>query len=77
VASFGGAMQLFYLPRYSPDRNPNELVWKRLKADTVERTSIATFADVRERVKSSMRSLQRSPKKIGFFFQKPSLKYVA
>jgi transposase len=24
-------LQLFYLPPYSPDRNPDELVWKHLK----------------------------------------------
>src|ERR1700687_1125530 len=30
-----GSLRLFYLPPYSPDRNPDELVWKHLKADTV------------------------------------------
>jgi transposase len=77
VASFGGALQLFYLPPYSPDRNPDELVWKHLKADTVGCTSITNFADFRNMVKSSMLSLRRSPEKIRSFFQKPSLKYAA
>jgi transposase len=31
VAGLGGKLQLFYLPPYSPDRNPDELVWKHLK----------------------------------------------
>src|ERR1700681_3009049 len=35
VAGLGGKLRLFYLPPYSPDRNPDELVWKHLKADTV------------------------------------------
>lgn len=77
VASLDGALRLFYLPPYSPDRNPDELVWKHLKADTVGRTSIATLADFRSKVKSSMLSLQRNPEKIQSFFQKPSLKYAA
>jgi transposase len=77
VADLGGALQLFYLPPYAPDRNPDELVWKHLKADTVGRTSIANFADFRNKVKSSMLSLQRTPEKIRSFFQKPSLKYAA
>src|SRR5260370_4385684 len=39
VAGLDGKLRLFYLPPYSPDRNPDELVWKHLKADTVGRTS--------------------------------------
>jgi transposase len=77
VASLGGALQLFYLPPYAPDYNPDELVWKHLKADTVGRSSITNFADFRKKVKSSMLSLQRSPAKIRSFFMKPSLKYAA
>jgi transposase len=77
VASLGGALRLFYLPPYSPDRNPDELVWKHLKTDTVGRATIASLVDFRSKVKSSMLSLQRNPAKIRSFFQKPSLKYAA
>ena len=77
VAGLEGRLRLFYLPPYSPDRNPDELVWKHLKADTVGRTSITSFDDFREKVRSSMLSLQRSPAKIRAFFQKPSLQYAA
>jgi transposase len=77
VASLGGRLRLFYLPPYSPDKNPDELVWKHLKADTVGRTSIASFDDFKDKVRSSMLSLQRSPAKIRAFFQKPSLQYAA
>jgi transposase len=77
VASVGGRLRLFYLPPYSPDRNPDELVWKHLKADTVGRASITNLHDFKEKVRSSMLSLQRSPAKIRAFFQKPSLKYAA
>jgi transposase len=77
VAGLAGALRLFYLPPYSPDRNPDELVWKHLKADTVGRASITSLADFRSKVRSSMLSLQRNPGKIRTFFQKPSLKYAA
>ena len=40
VGSLNGRLRLFYLPPYSPDRNPDELVWKHLKADTVGRSSV-------------------------------------
>jgi len=28
VQTLGGKLRLFFLPPYSPDRNPDELVWK-------------------------------------------------
>ena len=77
VAGLGGKLRLFYLPPYSPDRNPDELVWKHLKADTVGRTAITSLAEFRNKVKSSMLSLQRNPGKIRAFFHKPSLQYAA
>jgi transposase len=77
VASLGGRLRLFYLPPYSPDTNPDELVWKHLKADTVGRASIISFGDFKYKVRSSMLSLQRNPAKIRAFFQKPSLRYAA
>jgi transposase len=77
VETLGGKLRLFYLPPYSPDRNPDELVWKHLKADTVGRMVVTCKADFKSKVVSSMRSLQRNPRKICSFFQKPSLQYAA
>jgi transposase len=77
VESLKGRLRLFYLPPYSPDRNPDELVWKHLKADTVGRMAITDKADFQKKVRSSMRQLQNDPEKIRSFYQKPSLKYAA
>jgi transposase len=77
VEALGGRLKLFFLPPYSPDRNPDELVWKHLKADTVGRMVVTSKADFKTKVVSSMRSLQRNPRKICSFFQKPSLQYAA
>ena len=77
VETLGGKLKLFYLPPYSPDTNPDELVWKHLKADTVGRMVTTGKADSKSKVVSSMRSLQKNPKKISSFFQKPSLQYAA
>jgi transposase len=77
VATLGSRLKLFYLPAYSPDRNPDELVWKHLKADTVGRMVTTSKADFKRKVVSSMRSLQKTPEKIRSFFQKPSLQYAA
>ena len=77
VETLGGKLRLFYLPPYSPDTNPDELVWKHLKADTVGRMVTTGKADFKSKVVSSMRSLQKNPTKISSFFQKPTLQYAA
>src|ERR1700675_2234964 len=77
VESLNGSLRLFYLPPYSPDRNPDELVWKHLKADTVGRMAITSKDDFKAKVRSSMRQLQNNPEKISSFYQKPSLRYAA
>jgi transposase len=77
VESQNGKLRLFYLPPYSPDRNPDELVWKHLKADTVGRMAVTNKEDFKSMVRSSMRQLQSDPEKIRSFYQKPSLRYAA
>ncbi len=77
VETLGGALRLFYLPPYSPHRNPDELVWKHLKADTIGRMVTTSKADFKGKVVNSMRSLQKRPDKIRAFYQKPSLRYAA
>jgi transposase len=77
VETLDGKLKLFFLPPYSPDRNPDELVWKHLKADTVGRMVTTDKADFKSKVVASMRSLQNRPDKISAFYQKPSLKYAA
>ena len=44
------------------DRNPDELVWKHLKADTVGRIAITDKADFKVKVRASMRQLQNNQK---------------
>jgi DDE superfamily endonuclease len=70
VETLGGRLRLFFLPPYSPDRNPDELVWKHLKADTVGRTVVTDKVDFKRKVISAMRSLQRSPGTILFILPK-------
>jgi transposase len=77
VEGLGGKLRLFFLPPYSPDRNPDELVWKHLKADTVGRMAVTDKDDFTSKVRSSMRQLQNNQEKIRSFYQKPSLRYAA
>lgn len=77
VAQFGGKLQVFYLPPYSPELNPDELVWQDLKTNGVGKTTVMTAEDLHERVAVHMETLQGLPRKIRAFFQAPHTQYAA
>ena len=77
VASVIEKLEIFYLPPYSPDLNPDELVWNHLKNHTVGRSTVIDKVDFKKQVTRSMKSLQNNKKKIRSFYQKKSLKYAA
>lgn len=77
VETLAGKLRLFFLPPYAPDKNPDELVWKHLKADTVGRMATTDKEDFQKKLRRSMRNLQNDKRKIVSFFRKPSLKYAA
>lgn len=77
VASVSKKLELIYLPPYSPDLNPDELVWNHLKNHTVGRSTVTDKQNFKSQIESSMRSLQKNPNKIKSFFGKDNLKYAA
>jgi transposase len=77
VASIKEKLELFYLPPYSPDLNPDELVWNHLKTNTVGRSIVKDKSDFKRQVRKSMKLLQNDKEKVRSFFKKKSLKYAA
>lgn len=76
VESTGGRLRLLYLPPYSPELNPDELVWNNVKSK-VGRSSIKGPDDLEIKVRGHLKSLQRNPEKICAFFQEPNVRYAA
>lgn len=77
VASTKGRLRLFCLPPYSPELNPDELVWNNLKNHGIGRRSITGPDHLRNVVIGHLRSLQRSPRMIRAFFQEAHTRYAA
>lgn len=77
VEKISDLLELFYLPPYSPDLNPDELVWNHLKTHTVGRSTVSDKSEFKKSVTRSMKSLQKNKTKIRSFFGKDSLKYAA
>ncbi|MDD5434652.1 MAG: transposase, partial [Nitrospira sp.] len=73
VQSTKGKLRLFYLPPYSAELNPDELVWNNIKSK-VGRSSIKGPDDFKEKVRFYLRTIQRNPERICAFFQEPNLR---
>ena len=72
-----GGLRLFLLPGYSPELNPDELVWNGVKNHALGKLPHRDKPTMRKAAESYLRSLQRSPQRIKDIFQKPSVRYAA
>jgi transposase len=77
VAGLGGRLQLFFLPPYSPELNPNEQVWNYVKHHGVAKAALRTGKDLKQFVMARLRSLQKLPWTIRMFFLTPDTQYAA
>ena len=76
IKSTKGKLRLFILPPYSPELNPDELVWNNLKSHRIGRKIITGPDDLKQKIISSLRSLQRMPSKIIGFFKEKHVRYI-
>jgi len=77
VTSLEGRLQLFFLPPYSPELNPDEWVWKNIKHDQVKRQAVHRKGDFFELVLKALENLRSRPDTVRAFFRDPSLLYIA
>ena len=70
-------IELFYLPSYAPEHNPDEFMHNDLKQGMARRRTPKNKAALKSGLQSHMRSLQRRPSKIRAFFQAPTVRYAA
>lgn len=76
VESTNGRLQIFTLPGYSPHLNPDEWVWKNVKADRIGRAGITSQDDLKAKATAALRRLQRLPHIVRGFFGDPNLAYI-
>ncbi len=69
-------IELFFLPSYSPDLNPDEWVWKNVKNDNIARVVPQRPGHLFEIADRALRMLRATPGKIRSFFADPRLAYI-
>ena len=77
VESLEGRLRLYLLPPYSPELNPDELVWNDVKNNAVGRMRLEKPADLHRAIVGRLRYLQKSPTRVRSFFQVPETRYAA
>ena len=76
VAAQESKLALFFLPPYSPQLNPDELVWNDLKTHGLGRRVITSLAQMRHMILSHLRQLQKLPALVRSFFLAPTTRYA-
>lgn len=76
LQKLNGQIELFFLPPYSPQLNPDEWVWNHVK-QRVAKTTPGTKSQLYDAVLTALRSLQKLPKIVRGFFQDPDCAYAA
>jgi transposase len=70
-------IEIFYLPSYSPELNPDEYLNCDLKAGVHSKPPVRNQAGLKDAVSSHMRTLQKSPERVAKYFVHPSIRYAA
>jgi transposase len=69
-------IEMFFLPPYSPDLNPDEWVWKNVKHDAIYRVVPQHPGHLFQIASQALHALWKAPEKIRGFFADPNLSYI-
>ena len=77
VALHHAQIELFYLPSYSPQLNPEERLNADLKQEMGKRVPVRTKAKLREAANDHMARLEQNPQRVMSYFQDRHVRYAA
>jgi transposase len=69
-------MELFFLPPYSPELNPDELAWARLKG-RLGRMASNTLEELKKNAFGILKELQAMAHLVRAFFEAPTFSYAS
>ena len=77
IASTKGRLSMHVLPGYTPDLNPDELVWSHVKRTGVARNPLRAGEKLGLRVEQQLHSVQKNRRLVRSFFEAPSVAYIS
>ncbi|QNH26410.1 IS630 family transposase [Xanthomonas theicola] len=70
-------IDVFYLPSYSPEPNPDEMLNADPKANATKQVPARTKGQFKKAVISHLRGLQKSPQRVARYFMHKPIRYAA
>ncbi len=70
-------IELFFLPSYSPELNPDEYLNCDLKAGVHSGSPARSKPDLKKKAISHLRMLQKKPTRVAKYFKHPKIRYAA
>lgn len=77
LAKHQDEIEVFYLPSYSPELNPDEMLNADLKQAVTTKAPARTKGQLLKATTSHMRKLQKSPERVKSYFKHAPVKYAA
>jgi transposase len=77
VEAYRGELQLFFLPGYSPELNPDEYLNNDVKSNAVGRARASNQHEMIANVRGYLRSTQKTPQVVRNYFQAKPVRYAA
>ncbi len=72
-----GQLRIFFLPKRTPEFNPDEQVWNEVKSNRIGKKPVKNKVDLKDRLSFALDSLKQNTKRIISFFHMPDTKYAA
>jgi transposase len=76
VASTKGKLELYFLPGYAPELNPDELVWNHMKRTGTAKSPLAKGESLHDRIDIELLEIQRNPSLVRSFFRTEYVSYI-
>jgi len=76
VQSQEGRLEIFFLPGYAPDLNPDEFVWNHMKRNGVSKQPLRKNEPLRQRVHHDLAIIKNNPSLVRSFFDAKSVAYI-
>lgn len=77
VETVSDRLELFFLPPYSPELNPDEFVWNDLKNNAIGRKAISSVEQLKKEIVSYLRFIQKTPDRVRSYFCAPTTVYAS
>ena len=77
IGSLDGKLEIVFLPPYSPDLNPDELVWNHMRNIGTSKKPLKESESLMNRVIQDLESIKRNKKLVKSFFQEECVLFAA